>query len=52
MVSLARSKIVQPDIAPKATCERPSPINEYRFNTSVTPKSEEHNAIRTPTISA
>ena len=35
-----------------ATCERPSPIKENLFNTSVTPKRDEQSAIRTPTISA
>ena len=39
-------------IAPNATCESPSPIKEKRFNTSVTPSSEEHSAISTPTINA
>ena len=39
-------------IAPKATWERPSPINENRFNTKETPKSDEHKAIKTPTIKA
>ena len=39
-------------IAPKATCDKPSPIKESRFNTSVTPKSDEHKAISTPTTNA
>ena len=39
-------------IAPNATWESPSPINEKRFRTSVTPSSEEHIAISTPTIIA
>ena len=39
-------------IAPNATCDNPSPINENLFKTSVTPRSEEHNAIKTPTINA
>ena len=38
--------------APNATCERPSPINENRLSTSVTPSRDEHNAISTPTIRA
>lgn len=43
-----------PDIAnaPNATCESPSPINENRFSTSVTPSSDEHSAISSPTSSA
>ena len=45
-------KTVATAIAPKATCERPSPINEKRFKTSVTPNNEEHKAIKTPTIKA
>ena len=51
-VLLTKLKIVATAIAPKATCESPSPINEYRFKTSVTPKREEQSAIKTPTISA
>ena len=39
-------------IAPKATWERPSPMKEKRFSTSVTPRSDEHSAISTPTMSA
>ena len=39
-------------IAPNATCDSPSPINENRFSTSVTPKSEAHSATSTPTIRA
>ena len=38
--------------APKATWERPSPMKEKRFSTSVTPKSEEQRAMSTPTITA
>ena len=45
-------KTVATAIAPKATCERPSPINDKRFKTSVTPNNEEHKAIKTPTIKA
>ena len=41
-------KTVATAIAPKATCERPSPINEKLFKTSVTPNNEEHKAIKTP----
>ena len=39
-------------IAPNATWDNPSPINENLFRTSVAPKSDEHKAIRTPTTSA
>ena len=39
-------------IAPNATCERPSPIYENLFNTRITPRSDEHSAISTPTMSA
>ena len=39
-------------IPPKATCDKPSPINESLLSTSVTPKSEEQSAISTPTIKA
>ena len=52
IVLLTNLKIVATAIAPKATWESPSPIKEKRFNTSVTPKREEHNAIKTPTINA
>lgn len=38
--------------APKATCERPSPIIEYFFNTNVTPSKEAHSEIRVPTMIA
>ena len=40
------------DMAPKATWASPSPMNENRFSTRVTPSSEEHRAISTPTIRA
>ena len=39
-------------VAPKATWERPSPINEKRFSTRITPKSAEQRAMRTPTARA
>ena len=39
-------------IAPKATCDNPSPIKENRFSTKVTPSKEEQSAINTPTIRA
>ena len=39
-------------IAPNATCESPSPIKENLFKTSVTPRSDEHKAIKVPTINA
>ncbi len=38
--------------APNATWDNPSPINENLLSTSVTPRSEEHREISTPTISA
>jgi hypothetical protein len=38
--------------APNATCDKPSPMKENLFNTSVTPRSDEHKEISTPTISA
>lgn len=43
-----------PDIAnaPNATCESPSPMNENRLSTRVTPSSDEHSAISSPTSSA
>ncbi len=44
--------IVAIAIAPNATCDNPSPIKENRFNTSVTPINDEHNAISVPTINA
>ena len=39
-------------MAPNATWDRPSPIKENRFSTSVTPSSDEQSAIRTPTTNA
>ena len=39
-------------IAPNATWDSPSPMNEKRLSTSVTPRSEAHSATSTPTISA
>ena len=39
-------------IAPNATWDRPSPMKENRFSTSVTPSREEQSAISTPTMSA
>ena len=39
-------------IAPNATWESPSPISEKRLSTSVTPKSEAHSEISTPTSRA
>jgi hypothetical protein len=38
--------------APKATCESPSPIIAYFFNTNVTPNKEAHSEIRVPTMMA
>ena len=51
-VCILKFKTVAIAIAPKATWESPSPINEKRFNTKETPKSDEHKAIKTPTIKA
>ena len=51
-VSLASLSTPAIAIAPNATCDKPSPINENLFKTSVTPKSEEHKEINTPTIIA
>ena len=45
-------KTVARHIPPNATCESPSPINEKRFSTSVTPRREEQREIKTPTIKA
>lgn len=45
-------KIVPIAMAPNATCDRPSPMKLNLFNTRVTPSSEEHNAMSTPTIIA
>ena len=39
-------------MAPNATWERPSPINEKRLSTRVTPRRDEQSAISTPTITA
>ena len=38
--------------APNPTCDRPSPIIEYLFNTRLTPKSAEHKETRIPTVNA
>ena len=51
-ISLVKFSTAAIAIAPKAVWESPSPINEKRFKTSVTPRSEEHRAISTPTIKA
>ncbi len=45
-------KTVARQIPPKATCERPSPINEKRLRTRVTPSREEQSEMRTPTMKA
>ena len=45
-------KIVPTVMAPKATCDSPSPINENLLRTSVTPTIAAQRAIETPTISA
>ena len=39
-------------MAPNATWDRPSPMKENRFSTSVTPSREEQSAISTPTMRA
>ena len=36
------------DNAPKDTCDKPSPIIEYLFNTRLTPKRAAHNETKTP----
>ena len=51
-ISLVRLNTEAIQIAPNATWESPSPINENLFNTKVTPKREEQREIRTPTIKA
>ena len=51
-VLLESFKILAIQIAPNATWLSPSPMNEYLFKTSVTPSSEEHREINTPTIKA
>ena len=38
--------------AAKATCDSPSPIIEYLFNTKLTPNKAEHKATNPPTIIA
>ena len=52
IISFVNCMTVATDIAPKATCDNPSPIKENLLRTSVTPRSDEHNAIRIPTIIA
>ena len=52
IILFVRLNIVDTAIAPKATWESPSPINEKRFNTNVTPRSDEQRAISVPTINA
>lgn len=49
---LVNCRIAAIAIARNATCERPSPIKENLFNTSVTPSSDEQRATSTPTIRA
>ena len=51
-ISLCNPSTAATAIAPNATWDRPSPIKENRFSTSVTPKSEAHKAINTPTTNA
>ena len=51
-MSLVRRSTPATAIAPKATWESPSPMNEKRLSTSVTPSSDEHSAISVPTTSA
>ena len=51
-ISLVRLRMAAIAMAPKATCERPSPIKEKRFSTKITPRSEEHRAMRIAAIKA
>ena len=51
-ISFVMFSIAAIAIAPNATCDRPSPMKEKRLSTSVMPRSDEHSAIRMPTISA
>ena len=51
-ILLVKFKTDATAMAPKATCDNPSPIKENRFSTKVTPSKDEHNAISTPTIKA
>ena len=51
-ISSVRPNTAATAIAPNATWESPSPMNENRFKTSVTPSREEQSAISTPTASA
>lgn len=39
-------------IAPKPTCDKPSPIIEYLFKTRITPSKEHESVIRLPAIIA
>ena len=52
IVSFVKLSTAAMAIAPKATCERPSPMKEKRLSTKVTPRSDEQSAIRMPTIKA
>ena len=40
------------EIAPNATWESPSPMNENLFKTNVTPNNDEQREIKVPTINA
>lgn len=51
-ISLLKLRIPATHIIPNAACERPSPIKENLFSTSVTPRSDEHKAINIPTMRA
>ena len=51
-ISLVSCSTAAMAIAPNATWESPSPMKEKRFSTSVTPSSDEHRAISTPTTNA
>ena len=51
-ISSVRFMTVAIAMPPKATWESPSPIKEKRLRTRVTPRREEHRAIRMPTIRA
>lgn len=48
----AKFKTPATAIAPNATCESPSPMNESRFNTSGTPRRAAESEISTPATSA
>ena len=51
-ISFVSPRTPETAMAPKATWDSPSPIKEKRFKTKVTPSSEAHRAMSTPTASA